>query len=493
MGRAATEARPATDARPATGSQSMADYAEHEARYGIVPLLHTQRMYSLIDLAFVAGMFAVATWCYVQGARIADIMTMPQGIASTFGSVLAFIAVISLVGTFTARYGLDHWICQRANWGYYGVMALLAVALPSAYGWDAINAQIFGSSVVKLMGSLGVDVPGRWWLKGISILCPLLGLAIAMKGPGAVRIATRIMGLMLLAVGALIVIIMLASGDLTDAWGAPPLSGASADWTTYMLGNEWNIAFALSWFTVIGSVARLSRTERGAHWGLWLGYGLLMACFVVIGVALAHVAGVKGAGPTGDPTDYMLDVGGPWLGSLTLVLVGVANITTSAVGLYATSLSTKVIWPSWRYGYVATFWALYIVAMILWGGIWEYYDVFLAVIGVINGPGVALLLADYYVVRRQKYNLRDLFRRGAYRYTGGFNLVAVAAFGTGVAAFFLVYDPLAGAPRVGAIFDIFTASGFSMIVTAGVYIMLAAVPPVRRYLLRDRADGQTVR
>jgi NCS1 family nucleobase:cation symporter-1 len=473
--------------------QPQADLVEREARFGVIPLLHAQRMYSLVDLAFVAGMFAVATWCYVQGARIATIMTMPQGIAGTFGSILAFIALISLVGVFTARYGLDHWICQRADLGYYGVMVLLAVALPSAYGWDAINAQIFGSSVAKLLGSAGLDVSGGWWLKGLAVLCPLSGLAIALRGPGAVKLATRIMGIVLVAVGVLIMVIMLSSGDLTDAWRAQPLSGERATWTTYMLGNEWTIAFVLSWFPVIGSVARLSHTERGANWGLWLGYGVLMACFVAVGIALAHVAGVRGAEATGDPTDYMLDVGGPWLGSLALVLVGIANVTTSAVGLYATSLSTKVLRPSWRYGRVAAFWALYIVVMILWGGIWEYYDVFLAVIGVINGPAVALLLADYYVVRRQQYNLSDLFRRGSYRYTGGFNLVAVAAFACGVVAYFAVYDPLASTARVSAVFDVFTASGFSMVVTAAMYCALAAVPPLRRYLLRDRAGGAAVR
>jgi hypothetical protein len=70
---------------------------------------------------------------------------------------------------------------------------------------------------------------------------------------------------------------------------------------------------------------------------------------------------------------------------------------------------------------------------------------------------------------------------------------AVAAFACGVVAYVAVYDPLAGTAQVSAVFDVFTASGFSMVVTASAYCLMATVPAVRRYLLRDRADGAAVR
>ena len=40
--------------------------------------------------------------------------------------------------------------------------------------------------------------------RALAILCPLSGLAIALRGPAAVKLATRIMGIVLVAVGVLI-------------------------------------------------------------------------------------------------------------------------------------------------------------------------------------------------------------------------------------------------------------------------------------------------
>jgi NCS1 family nucleobase:cation symporter-1 len=260
-----------------------------------------------------------------------------------------------------------------------------------------------------------------------------------------------------------------------------------------MLGTEWNVAFVLAWFPVIGALTRLAKGQRAANWGLWTGYGLMMAAYIYIGVAVAHVSAAGGAEATGDPTAYLLNLGGPWLGSLTLVLVGAANVSTTAVGLYGTSISTKVLWPSWRYEWVVVFWAVVVAILTVWGGVWEYYGTYLAVMGIINGPAVGLLIVDYWVVRRQRVSLRSLFERGAYQYTGGVNLVALASFGLGVAAFLLIYDPINYIVRSPTIFNALTVTGFATLVSAGSYVLLSMIPPVRRYLLKDRqVEGDPV-
>jgi NCS1 family nucleobase:cation symporter-1 len=475
---------------PSSGSADA--YADQEARYGIVPLLAADRIYSLPDLVFVAGSYAIATWCFFQGAALATQQSFPQALLSTFGVCLSFVVLICLIGVMANKYGIDHWISSRAVWGHRGTPILLLTMLAATWGWGAINAQMFGESLLKLATGAGVASESPWTVKLLALACVAMGFGVALRGANAVRLAARIMGLLLLGVGALVVVLVIGSDNFLTAWRqgplAPPAAGMNPR-TSYMLGTEWNVAFVLAWFPVIGALTRLGRTQRAAHWGLWAGYGVMMASFIFIGVAVAHVSAAGGGAADGDPTGYLLTLGGPWLGSLTLVLVGVANISTTAVGLYGTAISTKILYPTRRYEHVCGFWALFVAALTLWGGVWTYYQVFLAVMGIINGPAVGLLLADYWVIRRRRINLRGLFEPGVYWYTGGINLVALAAFAAGVIAFLLVYDPVRVIVHRALPFNTFTATGFATLVAAAMYVMCAAVPLVRGYLLRDRASG----
>jgi len=471
---------------------SMTEYADRETTFGIVPLLRPNRIYSTLDLLFVLGSFAIASWCYVQGAAVAGLLSLGQSLAVTFGGVLFPLFLICLIGVMSNRYGIDHWFCMRATWGFWGIAFLLLLAtVASSSGFLAINADLYANSISRTLVAAGWDAAGsKWAVRLIAATCPILGFFIALRGVHAIKWATRIMATTLLLVGLIILILIFTQGDVSAMWNAEPLYGMGpADQTTYMLGAEWTVAFVFAWFAGIGVYTRLAKNERGAAWGIWGGYGIIMGIFIFIGAAAAYAAVSEGAAPTGDPTEYLLALGGPGLGTVALLLVAIANISTSAVALYGLTLSTKLLWPSLRYEWLAIAYTVYWVGLVLWGGVPEYYGTFLAVVGVINAPGVSLLVVDYWILRRQKLDLKACFdfRRPAYRYTGGINLVAVAAFAAGAAAYFLVYDPIDYVPRATSVFNIFTASGFAAIVSVAVYLGLALVPPIRRYMLRDRA------
>lgn len=473
---------------------SAAAAADVEAKFGIVPVLKTERVYSLLDLALVSGSFAIATWCYTQGAALASIVTMPQATVSTFGMISCGIAMICLIGVMSNRYGIDHFLCTRGAWGYIGAMIMTPVALSVALGFFTVNISLYGSGMSKLLTSAGWEgAGGTVGQKLIGLTCPLLGLLIAWYGVNAVRWATRIMGAALVVVGVIVLVLIFVRADPSQMWSAAPLGGGEATRTSYMLSVEWNLAFVASWYPCIGAITRITKDGRGSLWGLWFGYSFLMAVYIFIGIAAAFGASSIGAAASGDPTDYLLVMGGAGLGSLTLILVAVANITTAAVGIYALSISMKIVFPALRYQYLAIVIAGLQCGLWLWGGIMTYYGTFLAYGGIICGGCMALALVDYWVVRRRRLDVHSLFtpgKKGKYWFTGGFNLVGLVAFGAGFVAFLLVYDPIAYSPRAGvatSIFDALTATGLLIIVTSAVYVGLSLIPPVRRYL---RADEQ---
>ncbi len=466
---------------------------DKDVYYGIAPLLNKERIYSYWDIVLATGAWAIATWCYVQGGTVASILGFKEAMTGTFfGMTLAGI-VIYLCVIVPTRYGIDIWIYLRALLGHLGLSIFALIYIGGQFGYYSINAEIYANSVYRLSESAGITIPVSWKAL-IAITCVILGTLIALKGPFAVRTSTRIMVPSLLIIGVIILISVLTQFSFSDLTTiTPPSEGAYGDrHTSYMLVMEWNIAYILAWFGALGVLSRLVKTERTSYWGHMTGFSVIMAAFICIGIVTTLAMYATTGIVTDDPTEWLIELGGPWFGILSLIFIIIANVTTQAVGLYSFAVSSKVIFPKLKFKSVTIFWAIWVSLLIFWGGIWEYYEVFLAVIGATAGAVVALFIADFYLVRKQRFSMRSLYRikgANAYTYTKGFNIPAWISFFIGIAVYFLVYDPLNGTPR-SQIFLYTTATGLTMLVSAVAYILFSQITPIKRYVLADRNEIQ---
>ena len=59
------------------------------------------------------------------------------------------------------------------------------------------------------------------------------------------------------------------------------------------------------------------------------------------------------------------------------------------------------------------------------------YEGFLLFIGAAFCPLFGVVLADYFILKRGRYEAEDLYRRGRYWYSGGVNWRAMAAWAAG--------------------------------------------------------------
>jgi NCS1 family nucleobase:cation symporter-1 len=82
----------------------------------------------------------------------------------------------------------------------------------------------------------------------------------------------------------------------------------------------------------------------------------------------------------------------------------------------------------------------------LWQGILDRFLDFLLLIGTFFVPVFAIMLADYYLLRRGSYSAEDVLKKrgGVYWYTGGFNASAWVAWviGVGLAFYWTRVSPL---------------------------------------------------
>ena len=138
------------------------------------------------------------------------------------------------------------------------------------------------------------------------------------------------------------------------------------------------------------------------------------------------------------------------MGILALAFVALANITSTAVSLFASGLAMRHI-KRFR---ATPWWQLMLVLIVpclpfvFWPHeLFDLGDAFLAYNGTMYAPISGILLADYFFLRKQKLNLRALFEddpSGEYYFNRGFNWVALGSLLLGQVVYIVMYNPISG-------------------------------------------------
>jgi cytosine/uracil/thiamine/allantoin permease len=154
-----------------------------------------------------------------------------------------------------------------------------------------------------------------------------------------------------------------------------------------------------------------------------------------------------------------------------------ATIATAALIMYSASMSLLNVIPNVpirRINVVTG--AIVVIASVT-------VDLLTNVIGWLSFQGIlliplfAIVLTDYYVVRRQNYDVTELFRpRGRYWGTGGFHITGLVSWLVGAVAYEVVHNML---PALGG-------GVVSFVVSALVYWLLATLTGA------DRRDADEV-
>jgi purine-cytosine permease-like protein len=170
--------------------------------------------------------------------------------------------------------------------------------------------------------------------------------------------------------------------------------------------------------------------------------------FYITGLACALAFGAY------DPTVYVALIG-PLFGVVALLVIWMGTITTTFLDIYSANMSLINIRPTlkeWQ-GSVITGILGTAVAFLPW---LDAFVGFLNIIGALFVPLFAVVVADYFIVRRRQYDVVELYvPKGNYWYKWGLNAIAFAIWLSGVAAYFLF---LVATPWLGASLPTFLAT-----------------------------------
>jgi NCS1 family nucleobase:cation symporter-1 len=350
------------------------------------------------------------------------------------------------------RYGIPFPVYCRAAFGILGanVPALLRALV--ACGWFGIQTWIGGKAIylvlVAFVPSLMELPPTGIGINAPQLACFLLfwaiNLLIIYLGIESIRLLLNIKAPLLIALGlALLAWAYVQAGG----WG-PILSqeskfvagGAKEGqfWITFFPGLTAMIGFWATLALNIPDFSRYARSQRDQVLGQALGLPTTMALFSFIGVAVTSATAVIYGKEIWDPVDL--------LEHFTNRAVLVTAMLSLCLATLATNIAANVVspandfanlWPrriSFRIGGLIT--ALIGILIHPWklvedpsGYIFKWLIAYSALLGAVGG----VLIADYFLIRRTRLELEDLYRReGRYWYAGGFNSRALIALAAGI-------------------------------------------------------------
>jgi NCS1 family nucleobase:cation symporter-1 len=143
----------------------------------------------------------------------------------------------------------------------------------------------------------------------------------------------------------------------------------------------------------------------------------------------------------------MVPLGGVFMGVLALAFVALANVTSTAVSVFASGLALRHLPMLRRRGWkvIISLTCVPLAFFVIWPGeLYDLGDTFLAYNGTMQAPVAGILLVDYFFLKRQYIHLRAIFDAapsGRYYYTKGFNFLALGGVIVGQFAYFGIYDP----------------------------------------------------
>ena len=467
----------------------MNDYIQQETITGIVPMTNKDRQYSFWDLFLSTSGFAIATWCYTQGAYVAQYLTFNQMLINIFSFNIIWVFIECLPILFAVKYGIDLWIWLRAVLGKRGVALLSTIISLANFGWYAVAANLFASSMIHLANNFGFGLDKGIWAPILGTLCVLLGTLIALGGPEVIKWTNRFLVIALLIVGLIIVGICFVAVPITDIMNIQPATqGDLTPLERFMLSGEGNVAFAFSWSTQALVLPRLAKSERSGYWATALSYGVVAPFFVATGGVMALAMFVKTGVYESDPTTMLSTLSTPAFALLSLLLVAFANIGTQGTGSYVNCMIVKSGMPKVSYKLMVWIAMVYVSLLTIWGGVEEYFGSFISLAAYIQGPIIGMIVVDYFILRKRKLDLRSAYfleGHDAYEFTKGFNLVGLSCvFISLLVAVLFVYNPVT-AQIQSPIFLITTGSGFTALF-GGLLYWLASLSPLKRYMIKDR-------
>ncbi|MEW1635986.1 NCS1 family nucleobase:cation symporter-1 [Streptomyces sp. NPDC093801] len=387
----------------------------------------------------------IPSWLLASGL-VALGMDWKQAVFTIALANLIVLVPMLLTGHAGPKYGIPFPVLARASFGVRGANMAALVRAAVACCWFGIQTWIGGSGIFVLLGRIfggwagAAEIGGEPWTLWLCfVVFWALQLAIIYRGMEALRRFEN-WAAPFVIVGALTLLVWIGvkAGGFGELLDQPSRLGWGADfWQVFFPALMGMIAFWSTLSLNIPDFTRFGAGQRSQILGQTLGLPTTMTLFALLSVFVTSGSEAVYGAPIWDPVQLVAKTDNVFGLLFALVTVLIATISVNvAANVVSPAYDLANLAPrriDFRRGALITG----VVGVLIMP--WKltstpelYIFTWLGLVGGLLGTVAGVLIADYWIVRRTRLSLPDLYRKGGpYWYAGGWNFRAVAAFVVG--------------------------------------------------------------
>ncbi|HEX4991646.1 MAG TPA: NCS1 family nucleobase:cation symporter-1 [Rubrobacteraceae bacterium] len=432
----------------------------------LAPTGPEERTWTTYNLAalWIGMSIVITTYLLAAGLMAAGMNWWQALLTISLGNIIVLIPML-LNGHAGTKYGVPFPVFVRASFGVRGAnFAAIARALV-ACGWFGIQTWLGGAALDALVTAAWggwANVPGHTFIAFFVFW--VIQVVIILTGIEGVKWFESFAAPLLIGGGvALLVWGFVAGGGVGNvfATSAELQMGQAPFWAIFWPSLAANVGYWVTLSLNIPDFTRYAKSQRSQIIGQAIGLPLTMTAFSFIGIAVTAATIVVFGEAIWDPVQLVTRLTGdiPALLILAMFVIAIAQISTNmAANVVSPSFDFSNLAPkyiSFRMGGMIT--AVIGVLSFPWilletAG--AYIFTWLVGYGSLLGAIGAVMIADYWILRRRQLDLADLYKHeGRYAYAGGWNWRAIVAVLVGVVPVLPGFIKAATTPGFAGVFE----------------------------------------
>lgn len=419
----------------------------------IAPTKIKDRKWATKDFAvlWIAMAACVPTYMLASGL-ISEGMNWWQAIGTIIlGNIIVLIPMVLNAHAGT-KYGIPFPVYCRPSFGVLGANIPAMLRALVACGWFGIQAWIGGGAIYAI---LAIFIPSCNGLPkvisgynaaqmGCFLFFWAINIFVIYKGIDTIRILLNIKAPLLIALGlALLAWAYQQAGGFGEILAQPSkfVEGgerAGQFWVVFFPALTGMIGFWATLSLNIPDFTRYARSQKDQIMGQCLGLPTTMGLYAFIGVAVTSATAIIYGKEIWDPIELLAKFENPVVLIIAMLALCIATLATNiAANVVSPANDFSNLWPakiSFKTGgYITGVIGILIQPWNLLANSSSYIFVWLNGYSALLGAVGGVLIADYYVIRKTKLHLAELYaKEGRYWYSGGFNPVAIVALLCGI-------------------------------------------------------------
>jgi len=335
------------------------------------------------------------------------------------------------------RYGISFPVLCRASFGVRGANIAAMLRAIVACGWFGIQTWIGGLALDALLTAAWPGWAGLGNSQAIAFgIFWLIQVFVILKGTEGIKVLQSWSAPLLLAGGLVLLVWAIRNGGgLTNvlAGSVTLREGTTPFWALFPAALTANVGYWATLSLNIPDFTRYAKSQRSQAMGQLFGLPGTMTLFAFIGVAVTSATIVIFGEAIWNPVELIARIGTPAVIIVGALIILAAQLTTNmAANVVSPANDFSNLSPK-RISYVTGGLITAVIGIVMMP--WKLYSdaaayIFTWLIGYSSLMGAlgGILIADYWILRKQQLDLKDLFAvQGRYTYTNGFNWRAIAA------------------------------------------------------------------